>query len=125
MKPGLFISIVALLILLFSCTSNGINDNYDCGSDDPLEDIPWLKEKKEVLSMSAQYNGFQIIRYKYNGEFVFYIDECYGCIDDIKSVYNCDGDIICEFGGFAGLNTCPDFDEEATDSTMLCNYVQP
>jgi hypothetical protein len=125
MKSGIFFWMMALLICLTSCNSNEANDNYDCSSDDPTEDIPWLKEIKMTLSMSQQYNGSQIIRYKYKGEFVFYIDGCYGCIDDIKSVYDCDGNIICEFGGYAGLNTCPDFEAEATDSTMLFNFVQP
>lgn len=122
MKPGILFGMTALLICLVSCNSN---DNYECGSDNPIEEIPWLKEIKQDLEMSEKPSGFQIIRYKYKGEFVFYVDACYGCPDDLKTVYDCDGNIICEFGGFAGINTCPDFEAEASDSTMLFNFVQP
>ena len=125
MKSGILIGMTALLICLTSCNSNKASDKYYCDSENPTEDIPWLKETKEVLMISAKMTGAQIIGYKYKGESVFYIDACYNCIDDIKSVYDCNGNIICEFGGYAGLNTCQDFETEATDSTMLFDYVQP
>ncbi|MBN1118519.1 MAG: hypothetical protein JXA77_15015 [Bacteroidales bacterium] len=68
--------------------------------------------------------GAQIIQYNYKGETVFMINSCYMCPDALAVVYGCDGEIVCEFGGFAGLNTCPDFYSLATDSLMLWNNVE-
>jgi hypothetical protein len=124
MKQGIILSVLVTLIGLAACNSKESNDKYYCDSANPTEEIPWLKEIREDLMISAKMSGFQIIGYKYKGESVFYIDACYYCADDIKSVYDCNGNVICEFGGFAGLNTCPDFETEATDSTMLFDYVQ-
>lgn len=109
---------------LAACNPKEANDKYFCNSENPTEEIPWLKEIKEDLMKSAKISGFQIIGYTYKGESVFYIDACYYCPDDIKAVYDCNGNVICEFGGITGLNTCPDFETEATDSTMLFDYVQ-
>jgi hypothetical protein len=89
-----------------------------------LEDILWLKEKKHYLEVNMGLAGWQIIRYKYKGAYVFWIDPCYRCADNLITVYNCNGEAICEFGGIDGRNTCIDFETEATDSTMLIDNVQ-
>jgi hypothetical protein len=34
-------------------------------------------------------------------------------------VYACNGDIICQFGGIAGLNTCLDFAERAIKKKVI------
>ena len=47
------------------------------------------------------------------------IDVCNGCADNLTTVYNCEGNVICEFGGIAGLNTCPDFDKNSTNKTII------
>ena len=123
MKPGIIMWVAGLLICFAACTSTDDNNKYPCGSDNPTEEIPWLKEIKDILVMSEKMTGFQIIRYIYKGEYVFYIDASYNP-DNVKAVYDCNGIIICEFGGPDGINTCPDFEAEATDSTMLFDYVQ-
>jgi len=133
MKAQMSIIILIASITLFSCdvvqtdgnltNDDSIIDTSVCASDNPLEDIQWLKEKKGFLEVRMTPVGWQIIRYKYNNEYVFWIDECYNCADNLISVYNCEGNVICEFGGIAGLNTCPDFETAATDSTMLVDCV--
>ncbi len=37
----------------------------------------------------------------------------------MDQVYNCQGQVICQFGGIAGLNTCPDFYDTATDKKVI------
>jgi hypothetical protein len=122
-----FVKIVLVFFLLlpgqFSCKEKE-HGHSACGTDDPLENIQWLKELKTSLEMSAKMSGAQIILYHYNSEDVFLINDCYNCMDGLIQVYNCSGEVICQFGGFIGMNTCPDFFEEATDSTMLWDYVQ-
>jgi hypothetical protein len=96
----------------------------DCNADNPLEDLLWLKAIKDVITMRMNSAGAQIIQYTYQGEYVFWIDECYNCPDALITVRNCLGEVICEFGGIDGRNTCPDYATEASDSTMLFDYVQ-
>ncbi|MFC2129706.1 DUF6970 domain-containing protein [Bacteroidota bacterium] len=87
--------------------------------ENPLEDLQWLKDIKQSIQLSMGPAGSQIIQYTYKGEFVFYVDMCNQCPDGLVLVYNCEGEVICEFGGIDSRNTCVDFDTEATDSTML------
>ncbi|MCB2218834.1 MAG: hypothetical protein KQI35_00460 [Bacteroidetes bacterium] len=119
-----------LLLILFSglLMAASCNKRTDpvqlVPAGNPLTDLPWLKEIKQNLEISAKVTGAQIIQYTYRNEPVFWIDDCYNCFDKMIIVYDEAGNEICKFGGIAGLNTCPDFMQTATDSTMLWNYVQ-
>ncbi len=84
-------------------------------TDDPLETINWLKE----LVNNTDSNGLEIVQYDYKEQTVFSINNCLNCADNLITVYDCERNKICEFGGIAGLNTCPDFDTEATNKTVI------
>ncbi|MCH7770781.1 MAG: hypothetical protein IIA49_07155 [Bacteroidetes bacterium] len=60
-----------------------------------------------------------IIQYWYNGNDVLLIDNCYQCADALSVVYDCEKNIVCEFGGIDGRNTCPDFYQIATNEEIL------
>jgi len=107
-----------LLLFAFSCDKNN-PDDPTCISGDPLEEISWLKEVKENMSKRANPTGGQIIQYTYQGECVFMIDNCFGCADNLLAVYDAEQNLLCEFGGIIGLNTCPDFDKEATNRKVI------
>jgi hypothetical protein len=126
MNPSkhLILLVSVMMLSLLSCKTADKDQSSYCGSANPLEDIPWLKKIKTEMEMSERAAGGQIIGYSYKGDNVFWIDRCYGCADDLIDVYNCQGEVICEFGGIAGMNTCIDFHSEAKDSTMLFNNVQ-
>lgn len=96
-----------------------------CTTEDPLKNIPWLKELKETFEQSSQAAGTRIVQYEYEGECVFLVDDCYGCADALQVVYNFDQEKICEFGGIDGRNTCPDFMEKATGKIILWHNIQP
>jgi hypothetical protein len=111
-----------LLVLCFSIfisCSNTSDENLTCNVNNPLEEISWLQQIKTNFEQSASATKKQIIQYTYNEESVFLIDFCNGCADNLTTVYNCTGDVICEFGGIAGLNTCTDFNEIATNKIIL------
>lgn len=112
---------ILILVFLFSC-SQETSDNF---SANPFHEYEWLNNIKLNLEVSAKQSGAQIIQYTYNQNTVFWIDGCYNCFDNLISIYNDEGEVICEIGGIAGLNTCPDFLDKATDSIMLWNYVNP
>lgn len=79
-----------------------------CDTKRPLHDLPWLKEQQ------LQIHKGEIALYKYNGDDVFLVDDCHQCPDASIFVYDCTGNVICEFGGLASVNTCPDFHDQAT-----------
>lgn len=123
------ITIIVMLITFDGCDKadnemNTAGSGTFCRTENPLEDLPWLRQIKQSFEMSAKPAGAQIIGYRYQGDDVFLISGCVGCADEMQEVYDCEGKVICRFGGIAGLNTCPDFFETATDSTMLYNSVQ-
>lgn len=110
--------IIFSVIFLTSCPSD-LEYERICDVDIPIEDLAWLKEIKTNFEQSASASKKKITQYKYKDETVFLIDSCNNCSDNLTELYNCKGEIICEFGGIAGLNTCPDFEKEATDKIIL------
>lgn len=120
---------ILLLLIVTSCNEDRKDvvpepgQNF-CNTQNPLEDLIWLKELKDSFEMSEKAPGAQIIGYQYENNDVFLINGCIGCSDEMWQVYDCSGNVICQFGGIAGLNTCPDFFETVTDSTMLYSNVQ-
>ena len=94
-------------------------NNKVCFTDDPLEELAWLSDIRDTFDKDMGPQRQMIIMYKYHGEYVFLIDDCYQCPDALAFVFNCEGKATCEFGGFAGVNTCPDFEQNATDEKVL------
>lgn len=95
----------------------------DC-IDNPLEDLQWLVDIADTFEIIDTANGQQIIQSIYNDECVYQLDFCFECPDNLISIYNTQGEVICEFGGIAGLNTCPDFYDTATDRRVLFSNIQ-
>lgn len=108
--------IFGFLVILTACSKD---NNKACNTDNPLKEISWLKEIKEIFDLDMGYQRQQIIQYRYDGKDVFAIDYCYQCPDALVVVYDCEKNIVCEFGGIDGRNTCPDFEQNATDETIL------
>lgn len=104
--------------LLVSCNNSKEIINV-CKVDNPLENIAWLKDFKDGFDLSASASKKKITQYTYHNETVFLIDICVDCSDNLTTLYNCNGDKICEFGGIAGVNTCPDFDKNAINEIVL------
>ncbi len=117
-------TVAIVFLLITACELHKVEGIDDCSSNTSFEDLEWLGDIKKNLELSMGVAGSQIIRYKYLDNTVFWIDPCYMCPDGLISVYDCDGNVICEFGGIDGRNTCMDFETEAKDSTMLWDNVQ-
>ena len=122
MKIKILYLITILLGTFFACDPEP--DLKDC-SDNPTENVGWLKEliKKEndsTYNDSINSNGLEIIQYYYKDQTVFYIRDCIkNCNDALDIVYDCEKNVLCEFGGIAGVNTCPDFEEKAISKKIL------
>ncbi|MDC1162393.1 DUF4377 domain-containing protein, partial [Tenacibaculum sp.] len=85
----------------------------------PLENLLWLKELKTSFEISNSAVKRKIIQYTYKKNTVFFINECVDCPDNLIRVYNCKKENVCDFGGISGINTCPDFQKESTNKTIL------
>ena len=106
------------MIVLSACSIDDEN-NITCNTDNPLEDISWLKEIRDGFDSDMGSQRQMIIQYWYNGNDVLLIDNCYQCADALSVVYDCEKNIVCEFGGIDGRNTCHDFYQIATNEEIL------
>ncbi|WP_299714358.1 hypothetical protein [uncultured Tenacibaculum sp.] len=96
---------------LFACSKQEYHtDKY---AINPLENLEWLKQKKENFERLMNSVKVEILLFKYLEERVYVINDCVNCTDALTKVYNERGEVICEFGGIAGVNTCPDFQDNA------------
>ena len=114
MKPFLF---TLCVFAFFSCQKTAIEDA--CSSDNPLEEIDWLKEFKREFDQNGENSREQIVQYDYKGERVFLINPCYQCPDAMTFVYDCEENTICIFDNIGGFDSCPNFSREATQETIL------
>lgn len=100
-------------VALVACHSDEASG--PCDVYNPLKKLGWLHKIKQ----QAGERTSSIIWYRYQEEDVFLIADCDNCPDGMAVVYNCEGETICEFGGIAGLNTCPDFFDTAAKQKTL------
>ena len=103
-------------LLPVACSKSDISR---CNTKGPLNDIPWLKELKEQFDKDTGPYRQIITQYTYQGETVFLVDACHLCSDALQVVYDCEKNVLCEFGGIEGKNTCPDFKKKATGKLVL------
>ena len=114
------ISLLAPIAIL--CTASQCHDDSISSGEQTSEcakgNIPsWINE---IIANTEQSGSRgEIIRYKYEGQWVYFIDACVGCPDFISVVYDCQQNELCKFGGIAGFNTCPDFDQKARDKKVI------
>jgi len=113
-----FICALFSIMLFFSCEEDPLIK--DC-SDNPLENIDWLKSLVDTENNTdmENSNGLEITQYTYEKQTAFLINNCINCSDNLTILYDCDQNKLCEFGGIVGVNTCPDFEQEASDKKIL------
>jgi len=70
-------------------------------------DLAWLESLKGSIQQSGNKGEIYLTRYK--EQRVFEVNPCVECADIVTTVHDCEGNVVCEFGGISGLNTCPDY----------------
>ncbi len=115
--------LIYLLLTVFiflSCEENEDVITNNC-TDNPLQNIAWLKAIVGNESRINRIGSIKITQYTYNGDTAFLIDDCIGngCADNLATLYDCEKNKLCEFGGVAGVNNCTDFESEATNPILL------
>jgi hypothetical protein len=114
------LSVALLLIGLASC---GELKPFDPMTNPDLlvglcGDATWLKST--LSRMQGSPMKWEIHTNIYNGVRVFEVADCIsGCSDAMGVVYDCSGKVLCQFGGIAGMNTCPDYPFSSDDRVLL------
>lgn len=80
-----------VLLIAFACKEESITV---CSTNDPANDLPWLKEKIDNIKNSPERKYFQMEQAEYNGQFVFYANNCCPYCSTIMIYYDCDGNAL-------------------------------
>lgn len=80
------------------------------------EDLVWL----DSIKGSIIQNGYTATIYltHYQDKRVFEVNACLGCADFPTTVHDCEGTVMCTFGGLSGVNTCPDYGPAMEDKLL-------
>ena len=131
MKPkvmifiALFINAIAFVLflgglLMTSCNKDSSEPEPTCVFDDPLTDLPWLKEIVEKYTEdSKKYRiHFRVLQYTYRDEVAFFLSttgpllDCMDCPGG--DFLNCEGEVVC------GLNPAyGEFCKEFYDGKLI------
>lgn len=115
-------SLAAICLLAFMSLYLISCDDVDatvCSSDDPINDLPWLTDITDSIE-NRNWRGF-VNSYTYRGEQVIFINPNPTAPDEenLCTARDCDGNILCSWGGPNLLLTCPNFWNEATNTQEL------
>ncbi len=118
-----FIKYILISSLLFvSCNKDDAPNESTFCAEDPLQEIEWLKNlvANETNTDSTNSSGLEIIKYEYQNNLAFSINNCIdNCSGALTRIFDCDQNLICEFGGITGVDTCADFFKDAKNTTIL------
>ncbi|HNZ81627.1 MAG: DUF6970 domain-containing protein [Bacteroidales bacterium] len=107
--------ILIIFLSLFSCDKKNttLNDQF-CKVDDPMNELVWLKS-----IIAEAVNPITIHSCSYKNHEGFLVDFCVNCPDGLVVFFDCDSNVLCEFGGIDGRNTCPDFELEVMNKELI------
>jgi hypothetical protein len=83
-----------------------------CNVDNPLQDLPWLKQFiDEIKDIESGYDvpHMRIYQCTYKDGTGFLINDCVGCPDAGLNLVNCEGTSLCVLYGLAG-DPCTEFE---------------
>ena len=94
-----------------------------CNVDNPLTDLPWLKEIIDEFEKNAATLGYnphaRIYQCTYKDGIGFLLEMCVGCPDTGYSFRNCEGEILCEGGGLSGEDSCPELNIDYENKKLI------
>lgn len=120
MKYTFIIAIILLMYILSCDNENNQNEPISkiCNTTDPINELNWLNEMVNI-PQDRKIGRMEVYKCIYDSIEGFIVDQCVDCPDFITYFYDCDGNIICEFGGYDGRITCPDFSKKVTSQVLI------
>ena len=112
----LFILALILIASFFSCKKDKA-----CEFNNPLNDLPWLKEIVAELEKDAEAGNKQharIYQCTYRDGIGFLMEMCVDCPDAGCTLKSCKGTSLCIFGGFAG-STCQEYNIDSESVVLI------
>jgi hypothetical protein len=97
------------------------NENMTiCNVDNPLIDLPWLKQIVDNTETEATNNKVHVRIYQcaYKDGTGFLLEPCVGCPDMGYSLYDCEGNHLCVMWGFAN-NQCKEFEVDFDNKKLI------
>jgi hypothetical protein len=79
-----------MILAVVSCKDK--DEPEVCDVDDPVNDLPWLKDRAAEIQnseFSAKY--FYIVQAEYDGRIVFYVNNCCPMCDTLITYRDCSG----------------------------------
>ncbi len=120
MKTTIFL--VMLSIAFVSCGKDNKISNPVCNVDNPLTDLPWLKEILDGIEKNAESGHKQharIYQCTYRDGTGFLLEMCVDCPDAGYSFRNCEGLILCGGGGIDGKDNCSEFSIDFENKKLI------
>ena len=111
MRKTFFIAIalVAVTMLMFSACKKDksvLHFDYEgpchCGVENPLEDLEWLHRTAESFESTTQWATISICVYD-SARQGFIVNPCVQCPDGMQSLFDCQGNLMGNLGGIAGI----------------------
>lgn len=109
--------IAALSISLFSACEEKEQNKSECSFNNPLTDLPWLKDRVIQLSQESSHVRIYQCVYKTN-KIGFLIESCVGCPDFGLDLTDCQGNYLCTIWGFTGSD-CPEYYVNYNDAVLI------
>jgi hypothetical protein len=107
-------------LIIFGCVKENtktINNDQFCNVENPFQELNWLND---LLDTNDNYTvKIEIYKCNYKEQEGFLIDLCVDCLDGLVQFYDCEGTVMCEFGGIDGRNTCPDFEDIVSNKELI------
>ena len=83
---------VLILAILFSCQEQ--ENPKNCAVDNPVEDLPWLKESIKTNSDINLVQYFYLVQGTYKGATVFSFLNCCPFCRTVPQILDCEGNVI-------------------------------
>ena len=94
-----------------------------CIVDNPVTDLPWLKEIVDGFEYDAVTLGYnpqaRIYQCTYKDGIGFLLEMCVGCPDAGYSFRNCEGVILCGGGGHSGEDNCSEWNINSENKKLI------
>ncbi|MCR5192557.1 MAG: hypothetical protein K6D59_04560 [Bacteroidales bacterium] len=123
------LSALMLCLLFSSCKKDNpkLHFDYDgpchCGVANPLEDLEWLHNTAEQFESMRDKQWARIFICKFDSSKQgFIIDPCVNCDDAMQSFFDCEGNLLGNLGGIAGIPISTYNIDPASVSEIYRNY---